>query len=90
MRISSTLVLFLFVSVPLSWQGLDGGQSAASMLSAALQGMTTVTAFNMQTKLAKDYGNASEVRHSGMVRILEEGIAKDVAPTVCSGRWHKR
>ena len=42
-------------------QGLDGGGGAAGLLSSALQGMTTVTAFNMQEKLAEDYRQASEV-----------------------------
>ncbi|CAM9703395.1 unnamed protein product, partial [Scytosiphon promiscuus] len=40
--------------------GLDGGGGAAGLLSSSLQGMTTVTAFNMQEKLAEDYKNASE------------------------------
>eukprot|EP00752_Nemacystus_decipiens_P011582 g10286.t1 len=40
--------------------GLDGGGGAAGLLSSALQGMTTVTAFNMQEKLAEDYKKASE------------------------------
>lgn len=47
--------------VALLVQGLDGGQSAAGLLSSSLQGMTTVTAFNMQDKLAADYKTASEV-----------------------------
>ena len=42
-------------------QGLDGGGGAAGLLSSSLQGMTTVTAFNMQEKLAEDYKQASEV-----------------------------
>ncbi|CAM9769475.1 unnamed protein product, partial [Laminaria digitata] len=40
--------------------GLDGGNSAAGLLSSSLQGMTTVTAFNMQDNLADAYKNASE------------------------------
>ncbi|CAN0564892.1 unnamed protein product, partial [Ectocarpus sp. 12 AP-2014] len=40
--------------------GLDGGGGAAGLLSSSLQGMTTVTAFNMQEKLAQDYKQASE------------------------------
>ncbi|CAM9323517.1 unnamed protein product [Pylaiella littoralis] len=40
--------------------GLDGGGGAAGLLSSSLQGMTTVTAFNMQEKLAQDYKEASE------------------------------
>ncbi len=46
---------------PQKWQGLDGGGGAAGLLSSALQGMTTVTAFNMQGKLTEDYRKASEV-----------------------------
>lgn len=42
-------------------QGLDGGGGAAGLLSSALQGITTVTAFNMQEKLSEDYKKASEV-----------------------------
>lgn len=42
-------------------EGLDGGGGAAGLLSSSLQGMTTVTAFNMQDKLAEDYKQASEV-----------------------------
>ncbi|CAN0241503.1 unnamed protein product, partial [Hapterophycus canaliculatus] len=38
----------------------DGGGGAAGLLSSSLQGMTTVTAFNMQEKLAEDYKKASE------------------------------
>ncbi|CAM9424479.1 unnamed protein product [Ascophyllum nodosum] len=41
-------------------EGLDGGVGAAGLLSSSLQGMTTVTAFNMQEKLADDYRQASE------------------------------
>ncbi|CAM9784749.1 unnamed protein product, partial [Ectocarpus sp. 12 AP-2014] len=40
--------------------GLDGGGNAAGLLSSALQGMSTVTAFNMQERLAADYKQASE------------------------------
>ncbi|CBJ28571.1 conserved unknown protein [Ectocarpus siliculosus] len=40
--------------------GLDGGGGAAGLLSSSLQGMTTVTAFNLQEKLAQDYKQASE------------------------------
>lgn len=40
--------------------GLDGGNSAAGLLSSSLQGMTTVTAFNMQDSLAEEYKKASE------------------------------
>eukprot|EP00904_Undaria_pinnatifida_P011955 jgi/Undpi1/7890/HiC_scaffold_24.g10362.m1 len=40
--------------------GLDGGNSAAGLLSSSLQGMTTVTAFNMQDGLAEEYKIASE------------------------------
>jgi len=35
--------------------------SAAGLLSSSLQSMTTVTAFNMQDKLASEYRQASEV-----------------------------
>ncbi|CAM9636069.1 unnamed protein product, partial [Ectocarpus sp. 4 AP-2014] len=40
--------------------GLDGGGGAAGLLSSSLQGMTTVTAFNVQEKLAEDCKQASE------------------------------
>lgn len=46
-------------------QGLNGGVGAAGLLSSSLQGMTTVTAFNMQEKLAEDYKQASEVMMRG-------------------------
>ncbi|CAM9148636.1 unnamed protein product [Choristocarpus tenellus] len=41
-------------------EGLDGGSDAANLLSSSLTGVTTVTAFNMQPRLAKEYADASE------------------------------
>lgn len=53
------MLMFFFAYVA---QGLDGGHDAAGLLSSSLQGMATVTAFNMQGRLAEDYKRASEVR----------------------------
>ncbi|CAM9485577.1 unnamed protein product [Ectocarpus sp. 12 AP-2014] len=40
--------------------GLDGGGGAAGLLSSSLQGMTTVTAFNLHEKVAEECKEVSE------------------------------
>lgn len=40
--------------------GLDGGAKAGLILGGALNGVTTITAFNMQEETARNYERVSE------------------------------
>lgn len=53
------------------------------MLSSSLQGMTTVTAFNMQEKLAEDYKQASEVPTTILLAFGRRRSTKKCAGYAC-------